>query len=347
MEENQTREILARLAGHEGPPLGFTADSLAARGRRHARTRRIGATAGGAVGVVAVAVAVLPGMAPKGSGTVDPNPATTPSRGASPAEGRACVADMAGRPEFDGDLDKTRKRIALEMCPLLRRMDAVLDPQGTHLTAVDDSRRPAPIDVTIGLGTSGAGMADFTTAEASDSWTADGHYPNTSEHPMDVFGIFTDVRISVLAPAAPDPLPYGGADHLAHPGLKPGQAPPAVPWGPARVTPLPDGSTLSVRGEADSGGKRYLLVRTMPSGMRLALLVDGPFGNGPSGTPFPFDEARLTAAVSVPWDGVIDLPAPTGMPPLPKTKAQADHDAAAATTGASSGTPATPSAKRS
>ena len=349
MEEIQTREVLARLAGHEGPPLGFTADSLAARGRRQARARRIGATAGGAVGVVAVAVAVLPGITPKGSGAVDPSPVTTPpaSTTRAPAVDPLCAAEVAKRPEFADGLNKAQRTIALELCPLLRRMDAVLDPQGKHLRAVDSWLNPAPVDVTIGMGSSGGDLSVVDFAEASDTWTADGHYPNTSAHPMDVFGIFTDVQISVLAPTAREPLPYGTSDHLAHPELKPGQAPPAVPWGPARVTPLPDGSTLSIRTEVDSGGRSYLLVRTMPSGMRLALVADGPFGNGPSGTPFPFDEARLTAAVSVPWDGVVDLPVPSGMS-LPKTKAQADHDVAPATKGASSPrTPATPSATRS
>lgn len=316
--EHEARDVMARLAERTGPPIGFTADEIAARGHRQARNQRIGAMVGGAaslVGVVAVTAAVLPGSGGTGHGSGPLAPATT--RLADPA----CVDDVDKViPPSDG-LNAAERAVAIQACPLLKRMNVVLDPAGTHLGAVDSALDPAPTDVMNGIETVGSN-GRYSGATAHLSWTPDGHHPSSAAHPMDLIGPFVDVNITVQPAGAPDEYAHGTMDHLSHPELKPGQAPPDVPWSAPTSTGLSDGSTVTVRSEHDSGGSSYLVTRTMRSGVRLELEVTGVFNDDEVPTSFPFTEDQLVAAVSVP--GVDDFTFPSApTEQLPSTSAQA------------------------
>jgi hypothetical protein len=55
------------------------------------------------------------------------------------------------------------------VCPLLRRVDAALDPAGKHLTTVDGTLNPGPTDITLGFSESPQ-TGVISGVGTSDSW---------------------------------------------------------------------------------------------------------------------------------------------------------------------------------
>jgi hypothetical protein len=225
-----------------------------------------------------------------------------------------CQADVDKAWPPGDPMNESGRALAIQACPVLQRMDAVLDPEGEHLRAVDSGLRPQPPDAIAGFrGHGDTGLLDGV--EAQSFWTPDGHYPETPANIDQEVGPFLTVDIELEAPGTPDDYSGGTESHVPDPNLhlKDGQAAPATPWGPATTTTLADGSTVKVRREVDPDGATYAIIRTLPSGFKLTLYVDGPQPPG-TGMVFPFTEQQLVAAVSVPWTEAVGLPVPDGIP---------------------------------
>lgn len=329
--EQKAHDVFTRIAGREEPPLGFTAEGLAARGRRQARVRRAGTVAGGAVGTLAVTAVVLP-LASLGSGGRHTGPAvavttptastaptappttpapaaTTPVTTASPDPG--CVADLEKIKAPDGNFEGQDRTAALQACPVLKRVDAVLDPQGTHLSAASPGfLHSAPVDIINGYLGDGD-MSKFEGLESQISWTPDGHYPFKNNNRPDMSGPYVQVWITILAAGASD-LYTTAPDHRNNgQGYGAGTRP---AWSPEAVTTLKDGSTVSLKREQDSAGATAVATRTLASGAKLILYVNGPYQE-PGTNTLPFTDEQLVAAVSVPGVEDVRLPIDSGFPP--------------------------------
>lgn len=248
--EQKAHDVFARLAEREEPSLGFTADEVVTRGRRRARTRRVGTVVGGAVGTLVVTAAVLP-LVSLGSGKLPAGPEATVTAPTTPAPDPGCVADLAKSAAPGARFEGAEKTAGLQACPVLKRVNAVLDPEGTHLWASDPTfRHSAPVDVINGF-SAADDMNKVNGVESQISWTPDGHYPFKNDGMPDMTGPYAEVRTSIRAGGGPDP--YADApDHRDYGLQGDGKAASGLPWGPATVSTLPDGSTVSLKKEQDS-----------------------------------------------------------------------------------------------
>jgi hypothetical protein len=312
--EQRAHDVFARLAEREEPPLGFTADDVMTRGRRQARARRVGTVVGGAVGTLAVAAAVLP-LVSLGSGRHPAGPEATVTAPTTPAPVRSpspaapdpgCVADLGKSAAPEARFEGPEKTAALQACPVLKRVNAVLDPGGTHLWASDPGfHHSAPVDIVNGFSTA-ANATKLDGVESQIWWTPDGHYPFKNDDKPDMVGPYVQIRTSIRAGGRPDP--YANAPDHRDNGLQGnGKAAAGLPWGPATVTTLPDGSTVSLKKEQDSAGAAVVATRTLRSGAQLILYVSGP-DQAPGMSTLSFTDQQLIAAVSV--SGIEDVQLP-------------------------------------
>lgn len=317
MEQN-AHDVFSRIAEQEEPPLGFTADEIVTRGRRQVRVRRAGAVLSGAVGTLAVTAAVLP-LASLGSGgqRAEPGaPGTAPTApatsGAAGAFAEDCAADLAKAARTGGVLQGAQSTAALQACPVLKRVDAVLDPQGTHLWAASpDFQHSAPVDIINGPMEGGA-TSKISGIGSQISWTPDGHDPFKHNGVPETTGPY--VRVLITIRAAGGSSDFASAPDHRDTGLHGnGAAAPGLPWGPATVTSLKDGSTVSLKKEQDSAGASAVATRTLPSGAQLILYIDGPYQE-PGTNTLPFTDQQLVDAVNVSGVDDVALPIDSGMP---------------------------------
>ncbi|GAA2064588.1 hypothetical protein GCM10009839_90130 [Catenulispora yoronensis] len=326
--EQKAHDVFTRLAAGEEPPLGFTADDVVDRGRRQARARRAATVAGAAAGMLAVGAGVLPLWAFKSDGRPAP-PAppgatvivptkptalrTSSSEDAAPDPG--CVADLGRLDPSEGHFEGPEKTAALQTCRVLKRVDAVLDPDGKHLSnASPGFHQPSPIDIINGFSSSG-GMTTFDGVESQIAWTADGHYPFKNDNKPDMSGPYVQVWITIQAAGGSDPYP-SAPDHQIN-----GQSGSTRSWGPTAVYTLTDGSKLTLTREQDRVGAAALATHSYPSGNRLLLYVNTAQDAGTGSLPFTDDQ--LVAAVDVPGIEDVQLPIdsgrlPASAPPSPR-----------------------------
>jgi hypothetical protein len=305
--EQKAHDFFTRLAEREGPALGFTADDLVVRGRRRARTRTLGAVAGGVVGVLAVTAAVLPltGIRSGGPAAATAGVKVTPL----PTPDPGCEADLAKLAAMGWPRSGPEKTVTLQACPVAKRIMAALDPDMTHWSEPSPTMTRIPADLVYGYVTGGGVLLEPT-------WTPDGHVPwKPGNPPQDVGGDSVAVSITITAPG--HALGPGLATNHAERGITAnGKALGDEPWpAPPSTFALPDGSTVKEWKEQDSAGAGYVLIRTLPSGEQLELRIDGPDSSTgkPSTNKLPFTEQQIIDAVSV--SGVEDVRLP--MPGLP------------------------------
>lgn len=289
--DDRVHALFAELADDPAPPLGFTADGIAGLGRRGARTRRIAAVGGATAGVAALAVAVatLPGAVASGSGT------TSAAASSAAPGGPSCAADLAHIFPSTTNADTAAiRKLALEVCPALGDIGAVLDPTGGHLVTVSgkmgartenfawNSRVTSPpVD----------GMAKVDGVTANLCYSSPGPASNQkqdrcSEPP----GVDVRVLFDLSGTAGPASRAYwvdGGS----------------TPWTEMFTETMKDGSKVTVD-EARNGDRVSMRARrVLPSGAALTILAandDGTAGKqGSAIPPFPFTVRQSAAAVEV------------------------------------------------
>ncbi|MEY9863677.1 hypothetical protein ABH935_009330 [Catenulispora sp. GAS73] len=307
MEQN-AHDVFARVAEWEGPPLGFTVDDLVAGGRRYARTRRLGAVAGGAVGVLAVTAVMLPltAITSGGSAVATPGgPGTHPAAvAAASTPDSGCEADLAKFVATVGVAPaKADKEVTLQICPLAKQIMAAMDMDVTHWSQASGALARVPADLVYSVDAGGNGVT------LHPMWTPDGHFPyKGNDTPQMVGGDFVDVGIAIAGPSKNGLHPGAAATNHTDLGLTGnGKAAAGKPWDPPTTTTLPDGSTVKIWMEQDSAGAEYTLIRTLRTGEQLELTVNGPFSSTgkPTTNRLPFTEQQMIDAVSVP--GIEDV----------------------------------------
>lgn len=323
--EQKAHDVFARVAEREEPPLGFTADDVLTRGRRQARTRRAGRVVGGALGTLAATAVVLPlvslgsGGHHAGPGTAATSPAATPAplTSAPPAgPDPVCVADLAKFNASDGHLEGQEKTAALQACPVLKQVNAVLDPEGTHLWASSAGfQSSVPADIINGF-TADGDTTKFDGVEAQISWTPGNSYPYKNNNKPDVSGPYVQVWTMIRAAGGSESF-TSAPDHRNN-GQGTGDPASRPTWSPPTVSTLKDGSTVSLKKEQDSAGAAVVVTRTLPSGAQLILFVNGPFQD-PGTNTLPFTDQQLLAAVNVSGIEGVQLPINSGLPPMTTT----------------------------
>lgn len=304
---DRVHDLFAQIADDPAPPLGFTADGIAAAGRRGARTRRIAAVGGATAGVAAVAIAVaaLPGVVGSGrnSGTATPTikPATTTSSSAAPDP--ICAADVAEAFPYEPreSAYKTRVDLALQVCPMLRAIGTVLDPSGKHL--VGNSGSGSAIRPDIGLPEIGGNEQKIFGVAAQLCYNNEGLASNRDQA---MCAELPEVALSVSFsfPGQPDPAPQSGDMSLAN--RKPGVASGTAPWVPKSTMTLKDGSTVTVS-EVQNGDRVSVKARrVLTSGWALTIVAWDGYDStsaveqpGSVYNPFPFTLEQMAKAASV------------------------------------------------
>lgn len=299
--DESVHALFAQVAADPAPPLGFTADGIAALGRRGARTRRLAAVSGATAGIAAVgiAVATLPGTAGPGRAVAGSTP-TSSARAASTTAppDPVCVADVAKA--FKDTADPLAEKLALQECPALRAIDKVIDPRGGHLVEIDSASRAITPDVVWGE----MGFRDkLVGTSASLCYTEDGRAPTPSQGLCDDLpGVFFSVNFSL--PGAPDPSPQTGDMTLAD--RKPGVADGTAMWNEKSRTTLKDGSVVTVS-EVQNGDRVAMKARrVLTSGAALTITAIDAYDSssaveqpGSVFDPFPFTLDQMATAVSV------------------------------------------------
>jgi len=323
--EDEARDVMTRLAERTGPPIRFTADDVVGMGRRQIRNRRIiGGVTGTALGVIAVGVGLSAGISPGASRAVEPGGATKTTPVTVPTTDPQCATELAKLRKAGTVLGPSETKLDLQVCPLFKQMAGVLDPEAKHLSVWPPHSYLSGRGVPFLTAPFGSGMAIggpdeslFIGIDTSGTWTVDGKgHENAPYSP----GPYFSVSMSIYAPGSAgeeEPPPVNHAAHHSASGDMPHGS-----WGLKTITTLPDGSTVSVRSEHDSGGSTYEAVRTLPSGENLTLYVDAAYGGIDAGVTFSFTQQQLIAAVSI--DGVADVTLPVkndDMKPHPKTSA--------------------------
>jgi hypothetical protein len=313
MTDNQNRDdrvhdLFAWIADDPAPPLGFTADGIADAGRRGARTRRIaavgGATAAG-VAAIAIAVAALPGAVGSGRGVTAASPKTSAAATSSPsaASDPVCEADVAKAvPNVPRDPgNETRKRLALQTCPMLRAIDAVLDPSGKHLVEGGLGGAASRPDI-ASAGMNDKGKAVFGPS-ASLCYNNEGLASNRDQAMCaDLPEVAIDITFSF--PGEPDPSQQTGDMTLAN--RKPGVGGGSTAWIEKSTTTLKDGSTVTIS-EVQNGDRVAVKARrVLTSGSALTIVASDGYDStsaveqpGSVYNPFPFTLEQMAAAASV------------------------------------------------
>ncbi|MEY9935463.1 hypothetical protein ABH926_010145 [Catenulispora sp. GP43] len=301
--DDRVHAMFAQVADDPAPPLSFTADGIAAAGRRGARTRRLAAVGGTTAGIAAVgiAVAALPGAVGQGRATTAAGPTkavTSPLAAPTSAPYDAvCAADVSAVLTLS---DPTGKKVALQECPALRAIDGILDPAGKHLVETDASGRVIAPDIVWGE-TMVKGKAVATSAGLcynNQGRASNPHQADCEELPQ----VFVSVTFSL--PGAPDPSQMSSDMTLANraPGIGTG----AAAWIPKSTKTLKDGSTVTVS-EVQNGDRVSAKARrVLKSGAALTIVAVDGYDNssateqpGSVYDPFPFTLEQMAAAAGV------------------------------------------------
>lgn len=305
--EEEAQAVLARVADCEEPPLGFTADDIVARGRRQVYARRVRRTAGGAVSMIALVAAVLPltafGSRGTGTGTALDRP---PDLARLAETDPHCYEEvMAFLKPDDEKLDQPISRLGIRLCPLIRRIHGDLDAQAGSLNT-DDTVAAPPLHTDL-INYFAPGNWPYQVIANQAYWTPEGRF---SFSPSSNQTTSQPVLVEIAVQAPGHEVQYR-KNHLDHRQIKPAEngAADPVPWGPATVTTLADGTTVSVHSEQDDAGASIEAARTLKSGVRLFLYIDGAYGAG-GAKDFPFTEQQVVAALSVPVPEDVRLPTP-------------------------------------
>jgi hypothetical protein len=299
--DEHVHALFAQVADDPAPPLGFTADGIAALGRRGARTRRVAAVSGATAGIAAVgiAVATLPGTAGPGRVVVGSTP-TSSARAASTTAppDPVCEADVVKA--FKNAPDPLAMKLARQECPALRAIDKIFDPQGGHFIEIDSAGQAVTPDIVWGAM---AFQDKMIGTAVSLCYTEDGRPPTGNQSLCaDLPGVVFSVNFSL--PGAPDPSPQTGDMTLAD--RKPGVGSGFANWNEKSRTTLKDGSTVTVS-EVQNGDRVAMKARrVLTSGAALTITAIDAYDStsaveqpGSVFDPFPFTFDQMAAAVSV------------------------------------------------
>jgi|GEM_PF-5677840 len=300
--DESVHALFAQVAADPAPPLGFTADGVAALGRRGVRTRRLAAVSGATAGIAAVgiAVATLPGTAGPGRAVAGSTPTSSARSGSTTAQpDPVCVADVAKAFTNTGG-DPLSEKLALQECPALRAIDQVFDPHGGHLVEIGSAGQAITPDIVWG----GMWSQDKVAGtSASFCYTKGGRAPTPSQGLCaDLPGVFFTVNFSL--PGAPDPSPQTGDLTLAD--RKPGVGSGSAKWNEKSRTTLKDGSVVTVS-EVQNGDRVAMKARrVLTSGAALTITAIDAYDStsaveqpGSVFDPFPFTLDQMATAVSV------------------------------------------------
>jgi hypothetical protein len=294
--------LFAQVADDPEPPLGFTADGIAALGRRSVRTRRLAAVSGATAGIAAVgiAVATLPGAV--GWGPATPGSSSTSSAAAATTVPRdpICEADVAKALKNTYTVDPLAKKLALQECPALRAIDKILDPQSKHLSETDAERQPITPDLVFGAwGIQGKIVGTMAGLCYS------GGSPTSTGNPAMCEGLpAVSIDVMFSLPGAPDPSAQTGDMTLAD--RKPGVGSGSAKWNEKSRATLKDGSTVTIS-EVQNGDRVAMKARrVLKSGAALTITAIDAYDStsaiekpGSVFDPFPFTADQMAAAVSV------------------------------------------------
>ncbi|WP_194907103.1 hypothetical protein [Catenulispora rubra] len=303
--DDRVHDLFTQLADDPAPPLGFTAEGIADIGRRDARTRRIAAVGGATAGVAAIAIAVaaLPGAVGAGRGVASGSPKISATSSSPAASDPVCAADVAKAvPNVPRDPGNgVRRSLALQTCPMLLAIDAVLDPSGKHLVGADSGGLAMRPDIAL-VAASDKGkvvygpMASFCYNDEGPALSRDltmcAHLPEVA------------IQVVFSLPGEPDPSPQTGDLSLAN--RKPGVGDGSTAWIEKSTTTLKDGSKLTLS-EVQNGDRVALKARrVLASGSALTIVAYDGYDStsaveqpGSVYNPFPFTMEQMAAAASV------------------------------------------------